>query len=189
MAGVLLTLLASCVALTLTARASCAPPTPSLQNEGFREANTEGHTRRQATHAAGSKTLLSVQRLIEAAGLDVFHLDLSSFSSGGQHSGNSGAQDGSGLAQPPWFEGFVTSGSEAAAAAVTVGHPIRRMLSFFRKEAIELDAMFGMEDEGELRAARGRRRCVSFRAVEQRRGGARICRGLQESVTPWTAWR
>lgn len=166
MVGVLRRLLAPCTALALTARASDSPSTPSLQREGFREAKHNGRTSgRRTTHAAGDETLSRAQHFIEAAGSNFFLLDLNSLSGGVQISGDSGAQGGSGGERPPWFEGFVTSDSEATAraataevAAVAVGHPIRRMLSYLREEAIELDAsLFWTEDEGEMRAAKEQR--------------------------------
>ena len=165
---------ATCVALALTAYAYDAPSTPSLQNEGLREDN--GDTSHQRTHTSGNETSLRVRHLINGGGSDVFLLDIGSLRDGNP-SGDSGDQDGAGGdVQPlPWFQGFVSSGSEAetAVAAVTVGHPIRRMLSYFREGDIDLEASVSwMEDEGETNIKRTSRSCVGFVGVEARaRGG------------------
>ena len=178
-AQVLRALLASCIALALAIYSTFAPLTPrttAYEPYAPPKPNLNGDPSLQKTHAVGNETLSRVQPLIQAAGSNIFLLDLN-LCSGGQHSSSSSrGGDRTGGVQPPWFEGFVTSGSEtsAVAAAVTVGHPIRRMLSYFREEAVDLETSLSwLEDEGETHGNRGSRPCRGFKQVEQG-GGVKV---------------
>ena len=95
--------------------------------------------------------------------MKVYHLDLNSrggsSGGGGDSSGSNvlyaspdGTQE---LQQPPWFEGFTlraatSATAETMAAVVTIGHPIRRLLSYFVEVDTSLEeSLAWMDGEGE----------------------------------------
>lgn len=98
-----------------------------------------------ATSAAADRSI--AQHLIDIAGADVFHLDL--HSRGSRVGYNRGEQ---GSAGEPWFSGFdgVKFNEGVGAAAATVSHPIRRILSYLREEDLELEqALAWTKDQGQ----------------------------------------
>lgn len=86
------------------------------------------------------------QHLIDVTEADVFHLDL--HSRGARVGSSKGEQE---PVETPWFSGFDGTGLEAgvSAAAATVSHPIRRILSYLREEEVELEeALTWTEGQG-----------------------------------------
>lgn len=86
------------------------------------------------------------QHLIDIAGADVFHLDL--HSRGASVGYNVEEQESVGV---PWFSGFTGArfNEGVGAAAATVSHPIRRILSYLREEGVELEqALAWTKDQG-----------------------------------------
>lgn len=142
---------ASCTVLALLACASDVAPRPSIQNEavlGSDHNETDHRSGKSDGHAIAAGNSSAVQRLIESTRSNIFHLDLNTRGWERRPGGSSAAAE-AGEERPPWFEGFGGMGSEAAAAAATVGHPIRRLLAYFVQEEVELGtALSWMESPG-----------------------------------------
>lgn len=85
--------------------------------------------------------IAAARRLIDDTKSDMFHLDLQARGT------RSGGRQEEGSESLPWSSGFVP-GREAA-GAVTIGHPIRRMLVHFKEEGVGLEeALSWGEGEG-----------------------------------------
>lgn len=81
----------------------------------------------------------AAQRVIDGTSSDMFHLNL-------QSRGNK-ADECDKEVKSPWFDGFQVKDS---VTAVTIGHPIRRMLSHVDEESITLrEALSWTEGDGE----------------------------------------
>ena len=91
---------------------------------------------------ADIEPIAAARRLIDDTKSDMFHLDLQAR---GKRNGDR-QEEGS---ESPWLGHFVP-GREVA-GAVTIGHPIRRMLVHFQEEGVGLEeAMSWAEGEGRL---------------------------------------
>lgn len=90
-----------------------------------------------AAAQADTEHIAAARRLIDETGSDMFHLDLQA----------RGKRNRDGVEEGWEWGGFVP-GREVA-GAVTIGHPIRRMLVHFEEEGVGLEeAMSWTEGEG-----------------------------------------
>lgn len=84
------------------------------------------------------------RRLIDATSSEIFHLDL-------QSRGEYHSEEGHEYAAKPWFDGFR---EESSVAAVTIGHPMRRMLRHLKEEYVTVEeALRWTEGAGTNKAA------------------------------------
>lgn len=92
---------------------------------------------------ADIEPVAAARRLIDDTKSDMFHLDLQAR---GKRNGDRQEE----MSEWPWLSGLVP-GREMA-GAVTIGHPIRRMLVHFQEEGVGLEeAMSWTEGEGRLK--------------------------------------
>lgn len=130
-----------------------APTKPSLETRHDSSTDRFGNdTKHNSPAGFQTENGTTVQRLIEDTGSNIFHLDLHT-RGGGRNSGGNGSSSSTneeGLAGvSPWFEGFGVAWVKTEAAAVTVSHPVRRILSYLKEEGVGLEeALSWMDGEG-----------------------------------------